>query len=73
MREKKNCQIQAFIDNDEGKQGMLVENLKICSLKEALCQFPDAFLFIANEKYYPEIRMQIEKEGQGHKILCPFE
>ena len=52
---------------------MLVENLKICSLKEALCQFPDAFLFIANEKYYPEIRMQIEKEGQGHKILCPFE
>lgn len=73
LREKKNCQIQAFIDNDEEKQGIAVDKVEIHSLKQALCKFPTAAILIANEKYYPEIREQIEKESDGHRIWCPFE
>lgn len=73
LREKENCQVQAFADNDPGKQGIAVEGVNVFSLKQALRRFPAAVILIANEKYYPEIRVQIEKEGEGCRILCPFE
>ena len=73
LREKKNCNVQAFIDNDDEKQGMVIEGVKVYSLKQILCKFPTAVIFIANEKYHPEIRMQIEKESKGYTVLCPFE
>lgn len=73
LREKDNCQIQAFADNDEEKQGIFVENVRVCSLGEAVCKYPTAVIFIANEKYYSQIRAQIEQESKGHMILCPFD
>ena len=73
LREKENCQIQAFVDNDEEKQGLVVENVKVYSLNQALCEFPKAIILIANETYYLEIKMQIEKERKGCAVLCPFE
>lgn len=72
LREKENCQVQAFTDNDEGKQGIVVEGVTILSLKQAVGRFPTAVVLIANEKYYTEIRVQIEKESEGCRILCPF-
>ncbi len=73
LREKDNCQIQAFIDNDEEKQGIIVESVKVYSLKQALCKFPAAIILIANETYYREIKIQIEQENKGRTVLCPFE
>lgn len=73
LREKKYCHVQAFVDNDCEKQGMVIENMKVYSLEQAVCEFPAAVIFIANEKYYSEIRIQIEKESKGRTILCPFE
>lgn len=73
LREEKNCHVCAFVDNDCEKQGMVIENVKVYSLKQAVCAFPIAVIFIANEKYHPEIRIQIGKESKGSTILCPFE
>lgn len=73
LREKRNCHVQAFIDNDCEKQGMHIECVRVYSLKQALCEFPTAIIFIANEKYYSEIWTQIKKESKGCTVLCPFE
>lgn len=73
LREKSNCQVQAFIDNDDEKQGMLIEGVEVYSLEQAVCKFSTAVIFVANEKYYPEMRRQIEKESKGCTVLCPFE
>lgn len=73
LRKKKNCHVQAFVDNDCEKQGRVIENVKVYSLKQAVYEFPTAVIFIANEKYHPGIRMQIEKESKGRTVLCPFE
>ena len=50
-----------------------MEGVRVYSWKQAESKFPSAVVLIANEKYYPEIRMQIEKESKGRTILCPFE
>lgn len=73
LREKNNCHVQGFVDNDSEKQGMIIEGVQVYSLKQIVCSFPRAVIFIANEKYYSEIRIQIEKESKGHVVLCPFE
>lgn len=73
LKDKRNCHVQAFVDNDDEKQGMIIEDMKVYSLEQAVCKFPTAVIFIANEKYYPEMRIQIEKESKGRVILCPFE
>lgn len=73
LREKENCMVQAFTDNDAGKQGIAVEGVEVLGPRQALCRFPEAVILIANEKYYPKIRAQIERESEGRRILCPFE
>lgn len=71
--EKKNCEILAYVDNDVEKQDIIVDGIRVYSLKKAISIFPTATILIANEKYYSEIRTQIEHEDRRMAIMSPFE
>lgn len=73
LNNKSNCKILAFVDNDTEKQNIIIDGIRVYSLKKAVSQFSTATILIANEKYYSEIRSQIENEDNRIAIICPFE
>lgn len=57
--------IRAFCDNDTGKQGKVINGVKVLSPWEVERKFPDAVYLVANKKYSRQIQNQLSDMGIG--------